>query len=103
MEDEIEHRQRHDVGGDEGHGRGAGKVEEALPDHRKDRDYKALEVDAAGEADSYEGEYYFEDGQLCVDGDFFDYSLTEDTLILDTEEALEEETAFLFPMELTRV
>ena len=62
-----------------------------------------IEVDAAGEVDSYEGEYYFEDGQLCVDGDFFDYSLTEDTLILDTEEALEEETAFLFPMELTRV
>lgn len=60
---------------------------------------------ADGETDADEGEYYFEGGWLYIDGDAMDYTMTEDTLVLDVDpdEVVDEMTDFLFPMELTRV
>ena len=64
-----------------------------------------ISMETNGESDSDEGEYYFEDGMLYLDGDTMEYTLTEDTLILDVadDEYMDDMTAFLFPMELTRV
>ena len=64
-----------------------------------------ISMETDGETDSDEGEYYFEDGMLYLDGDMMEYELTEDTLILDVseDEYMDDMTAFLFPMELTRV
>ncbi len=62
-------------------------------------------MEAGGESDEDQAEYYFEGGWLYIDGDAMDYTLTEDTLVLDVDadEVVDEMTDFLFPMELTRV
>lgn len=64
-----------------------------------------IAMGADGETDADEGEYYFEDGKLYIEGDAMSYTLTEDTLVLDVDadEVVDEMTDFLFPMEMTRV
>lgn len=64
-----------------------------------------IAMGADGETDVDEGEYYFEGGWLYIDGDAMDYTMTEDTLVLDVDpdEVVDEMTDFLFPMELTRI